>query len=97
MKTHIVTIFLLVLATLAFVLRFYVGDGYMVVCDVIAFALPTLAAIVEIVLSEKSGKRIQEEINKRAIMRSMTQKEYDELKEQGKIEKDTLYVTFDDK
>ena len=96
MKTHLVTIILLILAVLAFGLRFFVGDSNVVVCDIAAFALPTLAAIVEIVLSEKSGKKIQEEISKRPIWKSMTQIEYEELKEQGKIEKDTFYATFDD-
>lgn len=96
MKTHLVTIILLILAALAFGLRFFVGDSSVVVCDIAAFALPTFAAIVEIVLSEKSGKKIQEEISKRAIWKSMTQKEYEELKEQGKIEEDTFYATFDE-
>jgi hypothetical protein len=96
MKTHLVTIILLILAALAFGLRFFVGDSSVVVCDIAAFALPTFAAIVEIVLSEKSGKKIQEEISKRPIWKSMTQKEYEELKEQGKIEEDTFYATFDE-
>ena len=96
MKNHLVTIILLILAALAFGLSFFVGDNKVVVCDIAAFALPTLAAIVEILISEKSGKKFQEEINKRPIWKSMTQKEYEELKEQGKIEKDTFYATFDD-
>ena len=62
MKRHLLTIILLLLAAIAFVMRFSVVVKWQVCCDLIAFALPTLAALVEIFISEKSGREIESEI-----------------------------------
>ena len=62
MKRHLFTIILLLLAAIAFVVRFCVEDKWQICCDVLAFTLPTLAALVEIFLAEKSEKRTATEI-----------------------------------
>ncbi len=59
MKNHITTIILLLLAVVAFALRFFVADNYQNCYDIIAFALPMLAALMEIYLSEKSNKEAE--------------------------------------
>ena len=64
MKNHIFTIILLILAGVAFALRFFVSEDWLNYCDVAAFALPTLAAVVEIIVSERSGKETEKQINK---------------------------------
>lgn len=64
MKNHIFTIILLILAGVAFALRFFVSEGWLNYCDVEAFALPTLAAVVEIIVSERSGKETEKQIKK---------------------------------
>ena len=96
MKNHITTIILLVVAAVAFVLRFYVQEHVQVYCDVVAFAFPTLAAIVEIYVSERSGKRIDEEIKKRPVWETLTQEEYDRRKAEGKIDENTFYATIEE-
>lgn len=64
MKNHIFTIILLILAGMAFALRFFVSEDWLNYCDVAAFALPTLAAVVEIIVSERSGKETEKQIKK---------------------------------
>lgn len=64
MKNHIVTIILLLLAAVAFTLRFFVNTGTQLYCDIAAFALPTFAAMVEIVVAELSGKETEKQLNK---------------------------------
>ena len=64
MKNHIFTIILLILAGVAFALRFFVSEDWLNYCDVAAFALPTLAAVVEIIVSERSGKETEKQIKK---------------------------------
>ena len=64
MKNHILTIILLILAGVAFALRFFVSEDWLNYCDVAAFALPTLAAVVEIIVSERSGKETEKQIKK---------------------------------
>lgn len=64
MKNHLFTIILLVVAAVAFALRFFVSDDCQIYCDIAAFALPTIAAIVEIVVSERSGKETEKQIKK---------------------------------
>ena len=97
MKNHIITIILLVIAAIAFVLRFFVKEGMQVYCDILAFAFPTLAAIVEIIVSERSGKRIDEEIKKRPVWETLTQEEYDRRKAEGLIDENTFYATIEEK
>lgn len=50
------------MAALAFVLRFLVAENWQDSCDIAAFALPTLAALVEIFLAEKSSKETEKQI-----------------------------------
>ena len=97
MKNHIITILLLVLAASFFVLRFFVKENFQVYCDVFAFAFPTLAAIVEIFVSERSSKRVDEEIKKRPVWETLTQEEYDRRKAEGKIDENTFYATYEEK
>lgn len=97
MKNHIITILLLVVAAIAFVLRFFVNEDLLVYCDITAFALPTLAAIVEIVISERSGKRIDEEIKKRPVWETLTPEEYERRKAEGLIDENTFYATIEEK
>ncbi|SDG63369.1 hypothetical protein SAMN04487901_106138 [Prevotella communis] len=62
MSRHIVTIILLLAAAVAFVLRFLVADKWQDSCDIAAFALPTVAALVEIFLAEKNSKETEKQI-----------------------------------
>lgn len=64
MKNHIATIILLLLAAVAFAVRFFVKTGLQLYCDIAAFALPTVAAIVEIVVTERSSKETEKQIRK---------------------------------
>lgn len=64
MKKHIITIVLLILAAIAFVLSLYFEQEKRFYCDVVAFLFPTIAALVEIILAEKSGKVMEKEIKK---------------------------------
>lgn len=64
MKNHIPTIILLILAAVAFALRFFLEEGLQLYCDIAAFALPTVAAVVEIVVTERSGKETEKQIKK---------------------------------
>ena len=64
MKKHLLTVILLSLAVVAFVLRFFVVDKWENCCDIIAFALSSIAALVEIILTERNGKITETEINK---------------------------------
>lgn len=64
MKNHILTIILLNLAVVAFALRFFVSACWQNCCDIAAFALPTLAAVVELIVSERFGKKTEMQINK---------------------------------
>lgn len=95
MKSHILTIVLLLFAAVAFGLRFILNPNYSSYCDIAAFALPSLAAIVEIIISERSGKKINDELSKRPVWITLSQEEYDKLKQEGKFEKDTFYATIE--
>ena len=93
MKHHLITVLLLLVAALAFVLRYYVNEKVQAWCDILAFALPTLAAVVEIILSERSGKKIEEELKKRPPFEYLSEEEYERRKAQGTIDENTLYAT----
>ena len=95
MKNHIATIILLLLAAVAFALRFFVKECLQTYCDILAFALPTVAAIVEIVLSEQSSNKLKEEIEKRAVWESLTEEELDKLRADGKLDENTYYATIE--
>lgn len=59
MRCHFIPILFLLLAAMAFALRFFVAYNYQNYCDIVAFALPMLAALMEIYLSEKSNKEAE--------------------------------------
>lgn len=96
MKSHSITIFLLLLAVVAFVMRFLVASRFIIICDILAFALPTFAAIIEIFISERGGKIIEHELMERPKWRSMTKGEYDRLKDQGALDEKSYYAIVDD-
>lgn len=95
MKNHILTIVLLLVACIAFTLRFCTKDTIQSVCDILAFGLPTLAAIFEIIVSERSAKKMKEEIKKRAIFEPITQEDYERRKAEGTIDDNTYYPIID--
>lgn len=64
MRNHIITILLLLIAIVAFALRFFVAEAWQNYCDIAAFVLPTIAALVEIIYSEKSSRATEEKIKK---------------------------------
>jgi hypothetical protein len=96
MKNHILTIVLLLIAATAFTLRYFANDTIQGVCDILAFALPTLAAVVEVLVSEKSGKKIETEINKRAKWETISQEEYERRKAEGTLDETTYYATTEE-
>ena len=96
MKSHIVTIILLLLAVLAFVMRFVVANQYIGCCDILAFAFPTIAAIMEIFISERGSKIIEHKLMERPIWKSMTKEEYNRLKELGALDEKTYYAIIND-
>lgn len=93
MKNLLITILLLLFATVAFVLRYFVTEQMQAWCDVLAFALPTLAAVVEIILSERSGRKMEEELRKRPPFEYLSEEEYERRKAEGTIDENTLYAT----
>ncbi len=63
-KRHLITFILLLLAVVAFTLRFFIEKECQNFCDIIAFVFPTFAAVIEIFLSEKNGKVAEVKIKK---------------------------------
>lgn len=64
MKKHLGTILLLVIAIVAFGMRFFVEDEWQDYFDIAAFVLSTMAALVEIVISERIGETTDDKIQK---------------------------------
>jgi len=93
MKNHIITIVLLVLAACAFTLRYFTEGTIQGVCDVLAFAFPTLGAIVEIFVAEKGNRKMAEELKKRPPFEQLTEEEYERRKAEGTIGENTIYAT----
>ena len=62
MKHHILTFIFLILATIAFALRFHVSEYLQNYCDILAYVFPTVATIIEIVLAERSSKKTKNQI-----------------------------------
>ena len=62
MRNHIITIILLLFAVIAFAMRSFVAEEWQNYCDIAAFVLPTCAAVVEMILTEKSAKATEEKI-----------------------------------
>lgn len=56
------TITLLFIAVIVFALRFFVAENHQDYCDIVAFALPMLAALMEIYLSEKNNSEAEKRI-----------------------------------
>ena len=52
-----ITSILLILATFAFILRFWASEKWIILCDIASFSLPTVAAFVEMILADKVGKK----------------------------------------
>ena len=95
MKNHIITIILLLFAVVAFVLQFFVEECLQIICDIATFVLPTIAAIIEMILCEKSNKKLKKEIDKRAVWECLTQEEIENLKEGGKLDENTFYAPIE--
>ncbi|MBQ8115941.1 MAG: hypothetical protein IJ145_07455, partial [Prevotella sp.] len=89
MKNHILTIMLLLVAGTAFTLRFFTDSTTQNICDILAFALPTLAAIVEIIVAERGNKRFEKELKKRPPFELLSEEEYERRKEEGTIDENT--------
>ena len=83
----------MVIAAIAFTLRFFAEDTIQSVCDILAFALPTLAAIVEIIVSEKASRKVNDEIQKRPVREYLSQEEYDRREAEGTLDENTYYAT----
>lgn len=64
MRNHIITIILLLIAVMSFLMRFFVDVEWQNYCDIASFVLPTFAALVEIVISEKNNRVTEEKIKK---------------------------------
>ena len=62
MKHHILTFIFLILATIAFALRFHVSDYWQNYCDILSYVFPTIATVIEIVMSERSSKKTEKQI-----------------------------------
>lgn len=93
MKNHILTIVLLLIAATAFTLRYFANDTIQSVCDILAFALPTLAAVVEIIVAERGNMKFAEELKKRPPFEYLSEDEYERRKKEGTIDENTLYAT----
>ena len=96
MRAHILTFILLTLAASAFIVSFHVNNEIKRYCDFVAFSFPTIAAVVEVVLAERSTKALRNELSKRPVWHSLSQEEYDRLKAEGSINDDEIYATYED-
>ncbi len=92
MKNHILTIMLLLVAGTAFTLRFFTDSTTQNICDILAFALPTLAAIVEIIIAEKGNRKFADELKKQPPFEYLSEEEYERRKAEGTIDENTLYA-----
>ena len=95
MKNHILTIILLFIAACAFTLRYYSEGAIQSICDVLAFALPTLAAIAEMYVAERESKKMAEELKKRPPFECLTEEELERRREEGSIDENTIYATVE--
>jgi len=93
MKNHILTIILLLMAGVSFAIRYFTDNTAQNVCNILAFALPTLAAIVEIIIAEKGNKMFADELKKRPPFEYLSAEEYERRKAEGTIDEDTIYAT----
>lgn len=96
MKNHLISILLLFLAAVAFVMRFILSENCHVYCDIIAYILPTLVAIMEMVIAERDSSKVDEELKKRPVWKSLSQEEYEKMKEEGQLDDDVYYATYED-
>lgn len=83
----------MVIAAIAFTYRFFAEETIQSYCDILAFALPTLVAIVEIIVAEKGNKKFSVELKKRPPFEYLSEEEYERRKDEGTIDKDTIYAT----
>ena len=63
-----------------FTLRFFTENTAQNICDILAFALPTLAAIVERIIAEKGNKKFADELKKRPPIEYLSEEEYERRK-----------------
>lgn len=96
MKNHLVTLILLLLAVIAFGLKFFVSDSFAIAFDITAFVLAIFAAIAEIVLSERGMKKIKNEIDNIAVWETLSSENYKKLEQEGKIDENKFYATYED-
>lgn len=96
MKTHIPTFLLLTFAAISFVVGFFVKKEQKQYCDIVAFSLPTIAAVVEVCLAKRSNKTLRNQLSKRPIWNNLSQDDYDKLKAEGKLNDDEYYATFEE-
>ena len=93
MKDHVLTIILLLVAAIAFTLRFFTENTAQNICDILAFAVPTLAAIVEISVAEKGNRKFADELKKRPPFEYLSEEEYERRKAEGTLDENTVYAT----
>ena len=85
-------VILLILGIIFFSLLFFINDNTLkIVFTILSASLPTIVAIIEIFRSRNSDIQIKKELEKRMKSVSLTKKEYDELMEKNKIDKNTIY------
>lgn len=96
MKHHIPTIILLLLAIMAFVLHYFMEGTWLGICNIAAFALPTIATVMEIILSVGNHRKMDEELKRRAVWKALSQEEYDRLVAEGKVDPETYYATYEE-
>ena len=95
-KTSILPITILVLAGVCLVLGILGPQKYVVLFNILSFALSTFVAIYEIIRARKSDEQLKEMFSKRPATEVLTQDEYNTLKSQGKIVEDTIYMTYEE-
>ena len=96
MKNHLVTIILLVLAVIAFGLKFFANDSFAIVFDITAFVMAVIAAIAEMVLSERGMAKIKNEIDNIAVWETLSTEDYKKLEQEGKIDENKFYATYEE-
>lgn len=85
----------MVILACAFTFRYYSEGTMQSVYDVLAFALPTLAAIAEIYVAEKGNRKMAEELKKRPSFECLTEEELERRRKEGSIDENTIYATVE--
>lgn len=93
MKRHIFPIILLMAALVFFILSLCLGEERNILFNIITFALPMLAAVIEIIIAVSSDKIMKEELKKRPIAVPISDIEIDQIFPQdtsGESEEDEI-------